>query len=385
MAPRLSAIILAAGYSSRMGELKAALPLGNATVLSQCCRLFCDAGIDELIVVTGYKAGDITTIARDAGARIAHNPDFATGMYSSIRAGVAQLNPESEAFFLLPVDIPLVRSGTVRLLANAFAANPAQILYPVFADRRGHPPLLGRAVCAAIRQQNQVDGGLRAILAGMETEHPGMVRDVQAADANIHIDMDTPDEYISGCLRFQQRGYPTREECEAIVQHLHPLPPKGLAHGQMVAAAAVALCKAVSRNSRRECNPELCWAGGLLHDIAKGHPRHEEEGASLLRELGFDQVAAIVAVHKDLDWQPGMAINEKELVHLADKLVRGSRVVAIAERFEEKLKLFKDDPAAMAAIALRYTLARELAAAVEHEAGAPLAALVEQAAAACAP
>ena len=368
-----------------MGELKAALPLGTATVLGQCCRLFRDAGLDELIVVTGHGAGTIAPIALDAGARVAHNPDFATGMYSSIRAGVAQLSPESEAFFLLPVDIPLVRSGTVGLLTKAFAAAPAQILYPVFIGRRGHPPLLGRAVCRAIRQHNQVDGGLRAILAGLETENPGMVCDVQVADGNIHIDMDRPDEYISGCLRFHERGYPTREECEAIVQHLHPLPPKGLAHGQMVAAVAVALCEAVSRTSRRECNPELCWAGGLLHDIAKGHPWHEEEGARLLRTLGFDQVAAIVAAHKDLDWQPGMAINEKELVHLADKLVRGSRPVALTERFEEKLRLFKDDPAAVAAITLRYNLARELAAAVENEAGALLTALVEQATAACVP
>ncbi len=147
MAAQLSAIILAAGLSSRMGELKALLPLGNGgnvgerTVLEQCLTLFRQCGVEDLAVVTGHRADEVGTVAALAGARLVHNPDFASGMYSSIRAGVGALPDQCSGFFLLPVDLSLVRCGTIRLLTRSFAQAPARIVYPVFDGRRGHPPL----------------------------------------------------------------------------------------------------------------------------------------------------------------------------------------------------------------------------------------------------
>jgi hypothetical protein len=153
----------------------------------------------------------------------------------------------------------------------------------------------------------------------------------------------------------------------------------------MVAEVAVALCEAIIRQSGRELNPELCRVCGWLHDIAKGYPRHEEEGARWLRELGFDRAAAIIAAHRDVNWTPAMAISEREIVHLADKLVRGSRIVGISERFEEKLTLYQNDPEAVRAIRGRYDQALRLAAAVEAEAGQSLEVITEMAVAGCKP
>ncbi len=227
MAPYLSAVILAAGLSSRMGELKPALPLGQSTVLEQCLTLFRDCGIEDLVVVTGHRSAEISAIAARAGARLAPNPEFATGMYSSIRAGVRQIAEQSRGFFLLPVDIPLVRPGTVRLLSQSFAATAAWITYPLFAGQRGHPPLLARELISEIIAQKDADGGLRARLGQFENQDPRQVCEVRVPDANILFDMDTPEEYGEGLQRFARRDYPTMEECEVILDYCYPIPEKG--------------------------------------------------------------------------------------------------------------------------------------------------------------
>jgi putative nucleotidyltransferase with HDIG domain len=397
MAAQLSAIILAAGLSSRMGELKALLPLGDAgnvgnegegqrgerTVLEQCLTLFRQGGVEDLTVVTGHRADEVGAVAALARARLVHNPDFASGMYSSIRAGASALPDQCSGFFLLPVDLSLVRCGTIKLLTRSFAQAPARIVYPVFAGRRGHPPLLAPDLIPAIIQHEHPQGGLRTLLAQVEAEQPELVREVQVADANIHFDMDTPEDFLVGRRLFGRRAFPTMAECQAILDYLHPMPTKGLAHGRMVAEVAGALCEAINRRGELMLDPELCRVCGWLHDIAKGSRQHEEQGARWLRDLGFDRAAAIVAAHKDLPWTIDMVVSEREIVHLADKLVRGSRIVDISTRFEEKLTLYQDDPAAVRAIRSRFDQALRVGAAVEAEAGQTLEVITEMAFAAC--
>ena len=366
-----------------MGELKALLPMGGTTVLNQSINLFRSCGVNDIVVVTGHRAEEVRAVAEKAGVRTTHNPDFAQGMYSSIRAGVHALSANCHGYFLLPVDIALVRRGTVSLLLQAQAQAPADIYYPVFEDHRGHPPLLSSELMHLIRNSDEPEGGLRTILAALEAEHPDQIREVQVADANIHFDMDTPDDYFDGCIRFARQGVPTMAEAKAIIDHIYGMPEKGLAHGRMVGDVAGILCQTLIRHNGRELKPQTCRVCGLLHDIAKGHPHHEETGATWLRELGFDEAAEIVGAHKDMDWKPEMGVGERELVHLADKVVRGSRMVRVNERFEEKLTLFKDDPEAVEAILRRYRLAQDLAAAVEAEVGQPLELIMEMAFATC--
>lgn len=383
MSSRPTAIILAGGLSSRMGELKALLPMGRGTVLERIIVQFRTCGIEDIVVVTGHRAEEVAAVAQRVEVRCAHNPAFAEGMYSSIRTGIASLADHCPGAFLLPVDIPLIRRGTIHRLLEAACEAPGRMYYPVFDERRGHPPLLSPAELALIRQEANPEGGLRTLLARVEAEDASHVGEVPVADANIHFDMDTPDDYFAGCLLFGRRGVPTTAEAEAILAHIHPMPDKGVAHGRMVGEVAAMLCEAVMYRTGRELDPQTCRVCGLLHDIAKGHPHHETTGGAWLRRLGFDQAAEIVAAHKDMDWSPEMGVAERELVHLADKLVRGSRMIGVNQRFEEKLEIFKDDPEAVQSILDRYRLARDLAAAVEDEVGQPLEMIMEMAFAAC--
>jgi CTP:molybdopterin cytidylyltransferase MocA len=369
MAPRLSALVLAAGLSSRMGRLKPLLPLdpqGGQTPLGLCVGLFRAAGMGEVVVVTGHRCDEVGPAARAAGARVVHNPDFALGMYGSIRAGVAGLPPDTDGFFLLPADIPLVRTGTVRLLARAFGHEPVSVLLPVFAGRRGHPPLLGRELIGRI--QDSADQ--------VEAEQPERVREVQVADRFILQDMDTPADHAACAAELASRDWPSPAEAEAILAHLHPMPVRGLAHGRCVGEVAALIADHLVRATGRPLSVEICRVSGLLHDLAKGQPEHERAGARWLHELGFPRAAAIVAAHRDLDWQPDTVLTEREIVHLADKLVRGSRIVPVQARFAEKLALYEHEAQAVAAIEHRRRVAEQLAAAVENALGRPLADLL---------
>lgn len=188
----LAAIVLAAGLSRRMGRLKPLLPLGQTTVLETAVSPFTEAGIRRLIVVTGHRADQVGPLVARQGWMEAPNPDYRTGMYSSVRAGVAALPAGTAAFFLLPCDIPLVKAATVRQLAAArqSAGRDPAVCYPVFGGRRGHPPLISAALIPQILA-GEPDGGLRALLAG----HSEQNVEVEVPDEGILRDMDTPEAY----------------------------------------------------------------------------------------------------------------------------------------------------------------------------------------------
>lgn len=349
-----------------MGECKALLPLGASTVLEQVINLFQSCAIAEIIVVTGHQAKAVTVVAEKAGAGVVHNPDFARGMFSSIVTGVQALLPECRAFFLLPVDIPLIRKGVITLLARAFQATSPLLVYPVYDGHRGHPPLISTALVSSILHGDG-GNGLRGILAAVEAHDPGRVQDVAVPDANILFDMDTPEDYREGCLRFAGKDVPTMAECMVLVRDIFSLPDKGLDHAEQVAEVAVAICDLIAATRTPPPDRELCRVCGWLHDLAKGRPNHEEEGGRLLAELGFDRAAAIVAAHRESEYVSGTPVSEKEIVFLADKMVSGSTRVSIEERFQQKLNLYRDDPAACAAIGRRLLQARTVLTAIEEE------------------
>jgi len=86
-----AAIVLAAGFSSRMGAFKPLLPFGERTVVAHVVANLRAAGLQRIHVVTGFEAENLAPELNRLGVTRAHNPDFAKGMFSSVRAGVASL------------------------------------------------------------------------------------------------------------------------------------------------------------------------------------------------------------------------------------------------------------------------------------------------------
>ena len=163
---RFAAVILAAGYSSRMGQLKPLLTIGGETISDRLISTFQACGVDVYLVV-GYRGEEVKAAIRKRDITIVDNPDYALGMFGSVQAGVRALKPGYDAFFIMPVDIPMVSADTVRSLQAAYAKHRGKILYPVFGGKRGHPPLLPADFVTVIAGWN-AQGSLRDVLASQE-------------------------------------------------------------------------------------------------------------------------------------------------------------------------------------------------------------------------
>ena len=187
---RVSAVILAAGFSSRLKDFKPLLPLGEMTLLERTVRLFQQNGIRDTRVVVGHRAEDLFPLLQSSGARWVLNESYREGMFSSVIAGISRLEVDREAFFLLPVDTPLVRPRTIRDLLEAYPRTGQHILYPTFQGRRGHPPLIATAFVEEIRLWKG-DGGLRSFLGQYENES----LEEEVADQYILRDVDTAEDY----------------------------------------------------------------------------------------------------------------------------------------------------------------------------------------------
>jgi CTP:molybdopterin cytidylyltransferase MocA len=189
---KFSAIILAAGFSSRMTAFKPLIQIGGKSFVEHAIALFRTAGIEDIVTVLGHRAPEMLPVVKAAGAREVINANHPDGMYSSIQAGVQAVEDSCDAFFLLPVDIPLVRPSTVRQLAAAFARHSAPpVCYPLFQSARGHPPLINSTLIDTIRGYAG-DGGLRAVLR----RHEEQSITVPVDDPYIRLDADTPEDLL---------------------------------------------------------------------------------------------------------------------------------------------------------------------------------------------
>jgi putative nucleotidyltransferase with HDIG domain len=348
----IAALVLAAGYSSRMGDFKPLLPLGRSTVVREVVERFRRAGIEDVRVVAGHRAGETGAVVDSLGAKTLFNADYPKGMYSSILAGVKSLEPEIEAFFVLPVDVPLVKPATLAALAGTWRESGAGIVYPRFEGLRGHPPLVAAEVAAELPQD--CDGGLAAFLGRYEDQ----ALDCDVIDQSILMNCNTRRDYLKLCAHWSREDIPTERECMTLLKSRNA-PEKLVAHCRMVAEVAGVLAVRLE-GAGLPLDLELVKAAGLLHDIAKGEPDHAAAGAALLEESGYGRVARIVAVHTDIEPKGSLPPDEADVVHLADKLVQCDRLVSLEERFEGPLKKFANRPEVLSSVKRRLRNAKTI-------------------------
>ncbi len=362
----VAAVVLAAGFSERMGDFKPLMMLGGMTVLERVIRLFQSVGIGRIHVVIGHRAAELRPCIDRWGGRNVENADYAQGMFSSVAAGVSSLDERAGSFFVLPVDIPLVRPATLRCLMEAFSGGAAGICHPTFQGQRGHPPLIDRRFRSVIADWTEA-GGLKALLDRFDAE----AADVPVADEYILQDMDGPDDHRRLCERLEARGILSPTECRALLVERLKVPPAVWAHGRAVAEQALRIGRALTATGCR-LNLGLIYAAALVHDMARGAPDHARRGADILRGLDMPLMAEIVEAHMDLNVEMEGPIREAEVVFLADKLICEDRLVGIDRRFSPRLQDHRADPRIEAAIRSKLESARRSADRIESVIGRPL-------------
>lgn len=361
-----AAIILAAGLSSRMGAFKPLLPLGESTALEHCVTLFSANDVSPIIVVTGKRADQVADAALRAGATPVRNAAFERGMFSSVLTGVRALPGTTSEFFMLPVDIPLVRPETIARLREEFRKTGPALLYPRYQGKRGHPPLIATRLAADILAHDG-SGGLRTVLERHEADS----RDLDVADFGTAQDMDTRKDYELA-LRMAGRDYPARDECSQL-WNMRQLSRAVRTHSEAVARVALAMAQALNAAGNNPAlDMGLVESAALVHDIGKGEPRHDLAGAKLLAAHGFHAAAAITATHSDMALKPNAPVTEREVVFLADKFVRGDSFTPLEKRYRHKLELFSDKPGAQKNILARLERAQAVLKRMDAQTGSSM-------------
>ena len=180
----VAGLVLAAGSGSRLGTPKALVELGGERLVDRAVRVMADGGCAPIVVVSGAAAFEV------AGADVVANPDWATGMGSSLRVGLAALaGSEADAVVVSLVDQPGIGPEVVARVIEAFEAG-AVVATATYDGQRRNPVLLARGTWAEVARLAEGDAGARPYLAA----HPAEVRAVPCDDLGSADDIDTAED-----------------------------------------------------------------------------------------------------------------------------------------------------------------------------------------------
>ena len=192
----ISAIILAAGDSSRMGRPKALLEWRGLPFIEHVCAALRSEGVEDRLAVLGRAEAEILAVWKPAGEKVAVNPRPEDGQLSSLRAGLEAADKAAEAFMVCLADQPTIAPATYRAVIDRWRADKDAIVIPrTFRAsdarmKRGHPiiiPAAHRGLCF----EGPLDKGLHWV-----THHPSVkIVDLDLDDKEIIRDFDTPEDY----------------------------------------------------------------------------------------------------------------------------------------------------------------------------------------------
>ena len=189
----ISAIVLAAGKSSRMGLPKMTLPWGSSTVIGKVITTVQAAGISQIKVVTGGNQKVVEDALNGFPIEFIFNPDYSAGdMISSVKEGLRSLPDLSEAALIVLGDQPQIETTTIRVILECFYSSRCGIIIPSYQMHRGHPWLLEKSLWKEVIDLEK-DKTLRDFIQHQQNK----IKYVCVNTPSIIQDLDTVDDYKS--------------------------------------------------------------------------------------------------------------------------------------------------------------------------------------------
>lgn len=182
----VTAVVLAAGASTRMGTHKLLLPLGGEALVRRTVRHVSAAGFDDVLVIVGHEHGRVLASLQNLDVRHAINPQYETGMGSSFRVAVESM-PESAAAMFALADQPLLAAADYRRLLDAHRAQAAGIISVRYGDVTAPPHLFDRRYFPELAV---LEHGARPVLQRHQDD-----RHVLHFSPELLLDIDTPQDY----------------------------------------------------------------------------------------------------------------------------------------------------------------------------------------------
>lgn len=194
---RVGAVVLAAGQSSRFrasGGLdltKLVARIDGKPIVRRVVEAALAAKARPVVVVTGYARDSVEAAVADLDVRLTFNPKFASGLASSLKAGLAATPSDVAGALVLLGDMPWIEPRLIDALIEAFLARKdALAAIPSRDGRRGNPVLLGRGLFEAAMRLTGDEGARRLIGALSANE----LVEVEASDMGVTFDVDTPED-----------------------------------------------------------------------------------------------------------------------------------------------------------------------------------------------
>ncbi len=194
----VSAILLAAGESTRMGQLKALLPWRGATLLEYQLQELSAAPIEEIVVVLGHQSPELLPLVKHPKAKAVINPQYQSGKVGSIKAGAQTVSPAAEAIMIIGVDEPRPREILAALIQEHLQAK-ALITVPSYRGKHGHPPILARELLSELMALSEEKQGLREI---MQRYRSG-IHEVDADSPLVLLNINSLEDYERAVASFE--------------------------------------------------------------------------------------------------------------------------------------------------------------------------------------
>jgi molybdenum cofactor cytidylyltransferase len=187
---RIAAIVLAAGKSTRMGGPNKLLSeVGGKQMVRIAVEQALASKASPVLVVTGHQHEQVRAVLKDLPVTFVHNPDFAEGLSTSVKAGVTALPEEADGVIVCLGDMPQVNAALVdRMIASFDPEKGALIVVPTAAGKRGNPVLWSRRFFPELAAL-EGDVGARQLIAA----YPEAVVEVPVTGDGAFLDVDTPD------------------------------------------------------------------------------------------------------------------------------------------------------------------------------------------------
>jgi molybdenum cofactor cytidylyltransferase len=186
------AVLLAAGESRRMGQLKALLPWQGVYLLIYQVNALKDAGVDKVVVVLGHQAERLRPIVESQeGVSLVFNSDYLQGKTTSIKAGVKAVKAsDPAALVVLNVDQPR-RPETIHYLLQRHRAGHSLITIPTYQGKGGHPIVLAPSLLDELLGINEETQGIKAVTQ----RHKAATQRVEMESPEVLWDLNTPEQY----------------------------------------------------------------------------------------------------------------------------------------------------------------------------------------------
>lgn len=188
----ISAIVLAAGKSARMGKVdKMLLPYKESTVIGTVVDELGNSLVDEIIIVENHYCQISEHLDTNVGLKFVTNEDADEGLTSSIQCGVNAASKNSSGYLICLGDMPLLTSNNYNLLINNFiGVKNKVILMPIHDDKRGNPVLFSANFKEDILLLEDKSGCKPVVTANND-----LVIEVPFPNSSCHIDIDTMEDY----------------------------------------------------------------------------------------------------------------------------------------------------------------------------------------------